>query len=54
MTKSRMALLTLGAAAWPGAAFAQAAPATAEQVIAAYDIWYEEVTDGAGARTVRR
>lgn len=57
MTKSRMALLTLaaGTAAWPGAAFAQSvAPATAEQAIAAYDIWYEEVTDGAGGRSVRR
>jgi hypothetical protein len=60
MTKSRMALLSLaaGAAAWPEAAFAQsaapAAPATAEQAIAAYDAWYEEVTNGAGARTVRR
>jgi hypothetical protein len=52
-----MALLTC-AAAWPGAAFAQSAalsgPATAEQVIAAYDAWYEEVTEGAGARSVRR
>jgi hypothetical protein len=59
MTKSRIALLTLSAgAAWPGAAFAQnaapSAPATAEQVIAAYDAWYEEVTDGAGARVMRR
>jgi hypothetical protein len=55
-----MALLTCAAsaAAWPGAAFAQSAapggPATAEQVIAAYDAWYEEVTNGAGARTLRR
>jgi len=52
-----MALLTLagaGAAAWPGAAFAQSAPATAEQAIAAYNQWYEEVTDGTGARVVRR
>jgi hypothetical protein len=51
-----MALLTLaaGGAASPGAAFAQSPAATAEQAIAAYDRWYEEVTDGAGAGGVRR
>lgn len=60
MTKSRMALLTCAAsaAAWPGAAFAQSAapggPATAEQVIAAYDRWYAEATDGTGLRAARR
>jgi hypothetical protein len=56
MIKSRMALLALsaGAAAWPGAAFAQSPAASAEQAIAAYDLWYEEVTDGAGATGVRR
>lgn len=56
MTKSRMALLAslVGAAAWPGASFAQPPAATAEQAIAAYDQWFEEVTDGAGVRIVRR
>jgi len=57
MTKSRIALpiLCAGAAAWPGAALAEAAPATAEDVIAAYDRWYEEVTQGiGGARRCRR
>ena len=55
MTKSRMALPILCAAAWPGAALAEPAPATAESAIAAYERWYEEVTAGAGgARRCRR
>jgi len=50
MTKSRMALPILCVAAWPGAALTQPPPATAEEAIAVYDRWYEEVTDGAGGQ----
>jgi hypothetical protein len=49
------AILLLGLA-WPAAAAepAPSAPATAEQMIAAYERWYEEATDGTGLRLARR
>jgi len=48
-------VLLLGLA-WPGAGLAEPAPATAEDAIAAYDQWYEEVTagTGGGVRRCRR